>query len=108
VGTLADDTFKYNTGKDRLVEGTPERPRRPGQHWRIDSIDPASNTTDEGNELFFMLETVDGTYEKVEGLEEYQAVWVPRPADHPAIQRVTLKYLDSTGTYRDAIKRDNV
>lgn len=88
------------------VQGSPEKPQRAGNVWYIDQTDSVNNTTDTGEELFLLTEHVVGSWEKAVGLEDYQKVYVPRPANWPPIQRVTLKYLDSDGSMQEVPRRD--
>lgn len=113
------DNVTFNYGPDgRVVEGTPDRPSRPRHAWRIDQTDSVGRTTDPefdengkatykgGDELFLLTQTVVGSWEKAKDLPEYQTVYVPRPLNSPPIQKVTLKYLDESGSMQDAIRRD--
>ncbi len=118
-GVMDNVTFNYGTD-GRVLEGTSERPSRPRHAWRIDQTDSVGRTTDlvevkdedgnikyeGGHELFLLTQTVVGSWEKAKDLPDYQTMYVPRPPNAPPIQKVTLKYLDESGSMQDFIRRD--
>lgn len=113
---MVENAFKYEN-ENPFVEGTSERPSRVRPMWKITQteavgttyIDPDLKDDDDeedGPELFILTQEVVGSFERSAELEEYQTVYVPRPANYPPIQKVTLKYLDKSGSMQDAIRRD--
>lgn len=96
----------FQTGPVREREGSPERPSRTRNRWRIDLLSPVGATTEKGQELFFLTQTLVGTWEKDDTTEEWETVYVPRPPHFAPVQKVTLNYLDAEGSMRDAIRKD--
>jgi hypothetical protein len=111
---MSDTTVTYEIDPKPYVDGTRERPSSPRHAWKTTQTESVNssyesdkeNDPDDGAELFLLTQEVAGSFERVDGLEEYQTVYVPRPRNYPPIQKVTLQYLDHTGSFRNAIKRD--
>jgi hypothetical protein len=110
---MLDTTLTYQ-GPKSFIDGTATRPSRPRHAWKTTQTESVGTTyesdipddPDDGAELFLLTQEVAGSFEKAPDLEEWQTVYVPRPSNYPPIQKVTLQYLDHTGSFQNAIKRD--
>ena len=93
------------------IEGTPEKPSRPRYHWETEQATPVQNLVEgedgREHELLLLVQHASGSFEENDELEDYQTVYVPRPPNWPPVQKITLKYLDNTGSLRDAIRKDD-
>jgi hypothetical protein len=93
------------------IEGTPEKPSRPRYHWETERAAPLQAViVDENNdehELLLLVQRASGSFEERDDLEDYQTVYVPRPANWPPVQKITIKYLDNSGSLRDGIRKDD-
>ena len=98
-------TFNYKT-EDSFVEGTPERPSRPRYAWLTEQANPTGSSNDQDQEIFILVQRVVGSFERAEDLEEFQTRYVPRSPNFPPIQKITQKYLDSSGSFQDDIRTD--
>lgn len=83
------------------IEGTPEKPSRARYHWETEHATPVGKALDGGEELFLLVQRASGSFEEKDDLEDYQTVFVPRPAHWPSVQKITMKYLDKAGSLQD-------